>query len=80
MLIDTHCHLDFPDFEAERDELVARAHEAGVKQMVTISTRVRRQDNLIAIAERTPDPPAELLALATVLRESGRAIVSIKHA
>lgn len=35
---------------------------------------------LIAIAELTPDPPAELLALATVLRESGRAIVSIKHA
>src|SRR3546814_15618543 len=53
-LIDTHCHLDFPDFDAERDELVARAHAAGVAQMVTISTRVRKLDGLLAIADRYP--------------------------
>jgi valyl-tRNA synthetase len=41
MLVDTHCHLDFADFDAERDELVERAHASGVRQMVTISTRVR---------------------------------------
>ena len=44
MLIDTHCHLDFAEFAEERDAIVARAHEAGVKQMVTISTRVRKLD------------------------------------
>lgn len=54
MLIDTHCHLDFADFDSERDELVARAQEAGVKQMVTISTRVRKLPALIALAERYP--------------------------
>ncbi|WP_064713674.1 TatD family hydrolase [Rhizobium bangladeshense] len=54
MLIDTHCHLDFADFEAERDEIVTRAHQAGVKQMVTISTRVRKLDGLLAITERYP--------------------------
>ncbi|MGX5665952.1 TatD family hydrolase [Rhizobium daejeonense] len=54
MLIDTHCHLDFADFEAERDELVARAHAAGVSQMVTISTRVRKLDALLALTERFP--------------------------
>ena len=54
MLIDTHCHLDFPDFEAERDAIVARAHEAGVKQMITISTRVRRFASILAIAEAYP--------------------------
>lgn len=54
MLIDTHCHLDFADFEAERDELVARAHAAGVAQMVTISTRVRKLDTLLALTERFP--------------------------
>lgn len=54
MLIDTHCHLDFADFDAERDELVARAAEAGVAQMVTISTRVRRLDALLALTERYP--------------------------
>ena len=54
MLIDTHCHLDFADFEAERDEIVARAHEAGVAQMVTISTRVRKLETLLAITEKYP--------------------------
>lgn len=55
MLIDSHCHLDFPDFSAELDAVVARAHAAGVERMVTISTRVRRQAELLAIAERFPD-------------------------
>ena len=54
MLIDTHCHLDFPDFAEERDAIIARAHESGVKQMVTISTRVRKLDGLLAITERYP--------------------------
>ncbi|MHC5653659.1 TatD family hydrolase [Stappia sp. ICDLI1TA098] len=52
MLVDSHCHLDFPDFDAERDEIVARAGAAGVGLMVTISTRVRRFDQIRAIAER----------------------------
>ncbi|MBB3974827.1 TatD DNase family protein [Rhizobium azooxidifex] len=54
MLIDTHCHLDFPDFEAERDAIVARAHAAGVGQMVTISTRVKKFPQILAIAEKYP--------------------------
>lgn len=54
MLIDTHCHLDFPDFEAERDAIVARAHAAGVRQMITISTRVHRFPAILAIAEKYP--------------------------
>lgn len=54
MLIDSHCHLDFADFDAERDELVERAHAAGVRQMVTISTRVRKLDTLLALTERYP--------------------------
>jgi TatD DNase family protein len=51
MLVDSHCHLDFPDFDAERDAVVARARAAGVARMVTISTRVRRFDRILAIAE-----------------------------
>jgi TatD DNase family protein len=55
MLIDSHCHLDFPDFTAELDAVVARARAAGIERMVTISTRVRRQPDLLAIADRFSD-------------------------
>ncbi|MEP1291227.1 MAG: TatD family hydrolase, partial [Nitratireductor sp.] len=51
MLVDSHCHLDFPDFAPERDQVVARAHAAGIGLMVTISTRVRRFAEILAIAE-----------------------------
>ncbi|MDW5313642.1 TatD family hydrolase [Rhizobium sp. PL01] len=51
MLIDTHCHLDFPDFDAERDAIIERARSAGVAQMITISTRVKKFDTILAIAE-----------------------------
>jgi TatD DNase family protein len=51
MLVDSHCHLDFPDFDAERDEIISRARDAGVGLMVTISTRVRKFDQIRAIAE-----------------------------
>jgi TatD DNase family protein len=52
MLVDSHCHLDFPDFADELDAVVARAEAARVGRMVTISTRVREQARLLAIAER----------------------------
>ena len=55
MLIDSHCHLDFPDFAAELDAVVMRARAAGIERMVTISTRVKRQAEVLAIAERFPD-------------------------
>jgi TatD DNase family protein len=55
MLVDSHCHLDFPDFAGDLDGIVARARDAGVGRMVTISTKVKKHDDLIAIAERFPD-------------------------
>jgi TatD DNase family protein len=55
MLVDSHCHLDFPDFAEDLDAIVARAEAAGVGRIVTISTRVRRMPALLAIAERFPN-------------------------
>ncbi|MFE0014662.1 TatD family hydrolase [Mesorhizobium sp. NPDC059054] len=51
MLVDSHCHLDFPDFAEERADIVARALAAGVGRMVTISTRVKRFQQILEIAE-----------------------------
>ncbi len=53
-LVDSHCHLDFDQFAPERDAVVARAHAAGVGLMVTISTRVRQFDRILALVERYP--------------------------
>lgn len=51
-ITDSHCHLDFPDFDGEHAEVVARAHAAGVSRMVTICTRREALATVRAIAER----------------------------
>jgi TatD DNase family protein len=51
MLVDHHCHLDFPDFADELDAVIARAKAAGVGLIVSISTSIRRFDRLLRIAE-----------------------------
>lgn len=53
-LVDSHTHLDFPDFDGERDDIVARAARAGVTRMVTICTRLRHVPRVQALAEAYP--------------------------
>jgi TatD DNase family protein len=55
MLVDTHCHLDFPDFAEDLPGFIARAKSVGVGRMVTISTRVKRFGVYAAIAEQNPE-------------------------
>ena len=55
VLVDSHCHLDFPDLAEERDAVVARARETGVVRMVTISTKVKQFDTIRAIADAYDD-------------------------
>ena len=50
-IVDSHCHLDFPDFDGEHDDLIARAQAAGVTRMVTICTRLRNEPKVRALAE-----------------------------
>jgi TatD DNase family protein len=51
-LVDSHCHLDFPDFAEELDDIVSRAEAAGVKRMITICTRVKKFEQVLSVAER----------------------------
>ena len=53
-LVDSHCHLDFPDFATELPQVIARAQAAGVTRMVTICTRPRHEPHVRAIAETYP--------------------------
>jgi TatD DNase family protein len=55
MLVDSHCHLDFPDFGPELDDVVARARAAGVGTMLTIGTRLKSFDGVLRVAERFDD-------------------------
>ena len=54
-LVDSHCHLDFPDFDGEQADLIARARAAGVSRMVTICTRMGNEPRVRAIAEAFPE-------------------------
>jgi len=53
-IVDSHCHLDFPDFDDERDDVIARAHAAGVTRMVTICTKLKNVPQVQAIADAYP--------------------------
>ncbi|WP_299848838.1 TatD family hydrolase [uncultured Roseovarius sp.] len=51
-ITDSHCHLDFPDFDAERDAVIDRAVTTGVTRMVTICTKLRLEPQVRVIAEK----------------------------
>ncbi len=55
MLVDSHCHLDFPDFADDFAEVLARARAAGVQTLQTISTRLDARDAILEVAARDPD-------------------------
>jgi len=55
MLIETHAHLDYPDFANDFDEVLRRATEAGVTRIITIGTSVESSRRAIEIAEKYPN-------------------------
>lgn len=54
-LIDSHCHLDFPELAAQQDDVVARARSVGVARFLTISTHISRAAQVLAVTEKYPD-------------------------
>lgn len=55
MLIDSHCHLDFPDFEQDFDGVLARAREAGVIRFISISTKLRELNKIAKVSAKGND-------------------------
>ena len=55
MLVDSHCHLDFPDFADDLDGVVGRAEAAGVGVLLTIGTHITRYEQVVRVAERFPN-------------------------
>lgn len=55
MLIDSHCHLDFPELAKDQDNVIARAKQAGVSAMLTIGTHITKTRQVVAVAEKYPD-------------------------
>ncbi len=55
MLIDTHAHLDFSDFDPDRAEVIARATAAGVTELISIGTRIDSSTRALELAENFPN-------------------------
>ena len=53
-LVDTHCHLDFPDYKKDLDEVIKRAEEAGVVRMIVPGTNVESTKKAIELSEKYP--------------------------
>jgi TatD DNase family protein len=60
MLVDSHCHLEFPDFAADQDGVIGRARAAGIGHFLTICTRVRRFNEILRVAEAHDDVSCSL--------------------
>jgi len=55
MLIDTHCHLDFPDFDTDRDAVLLRARERGVDFLVNVGSSLKGSEQAVLLAAHHPN-------------------------
>ena len=76
MLIDTHAHLDYPDFAGDFDDVLRRATEAGVTRIITIGTSVESSRRAIALAEKYSNVYAVIGVHPTTADESGEDVIT----
>jgi TatD DNase family protein len=70
-LIETHAHLDYPDFQGDLHEVVARAAEAGVTRIISIGTGIESSRRAVALTERFPNVFAVVGVHPTNVEEEG---------
>jgi TatD DNase family protein len=76
MLIDTHAHLDYPDFAADFDDVLRRATDAGVTRIITIGTSVESSRRAVDLAEKYPNIFAVIGVHPTYVEESGEDVIT----
>jgi len=52
MLIDTHCHLDFPEYDTDRDEVIKRAFEQGIARIINVGSSLKGSHDSVALADK----------------------------
>jgi TatD DNase family protein len=76
MLIDTHAHLDYPDFVGDFDDVLRRAKEAGVTRIITIGTSIESSRRAVALAEKYPNIYAVIGVHPTTVDESSEDVIT----
>lgn len=76
MLIETHAHLDYPDFAEDFDDVLRRANEAGVTRIITIGTSAESSQRAVELAERYPNIFAVIGVHPTYVEESGEDVIT----
>jgi TatD DNase family protein len=75
-LIETHAHLDYPDFAADFDDVLRRANEAGVTRIITIGTSVESSRRAVDLAEKYPNIFAVIGVHPTYVEESDEDVIT----
>jgi TatD DNase family protein len=76
MLIETHAHLDYPDFANDFDDMLHRATEAGVTRIITIGTSIESSRRAVDLAEKYPNIFAVIGVHPTYVEESGEDVIT----
>lgn len=76
MLIETHAHLDYPDFAGDFDDILRRATEAGVTRIITIGTSVESSRRAVDLADKYPNIFAVIGVHPTYVEESGEDVIT----
>src|SRR3954447_14151281 len=76
MLIDTHAHLDYPDFAPDFEDVLRRATDAGVTRIITIGTSLESSRRAVALAEKYPNVFAVIGVHPTYVEESGEDVIT----
>ena len=76
MLVETHAHLDYPDFAPDFDDVLRRADEAGVTRIITIGTSVESSRRAVDLADKYPNIFAVIGVHPTYAEEAGEDVIT----